>query len=105
MIGSEGSVFTGRGFDKVGAHTKGFNSKTLGVALIGSFQEHIPGDIQLDALKKFLDYAVDQGKLTYDFRLFGHRQLSATLSPGQKLFDILSTWEHFADNEFFVDEL
>lgn len=104
IIGSEGSIFTGRDFDKVGAHTKGYNSKTLGIALIGSFQEKNPGDVELNALKSFLDYAVDQEKITRDYKLFGHRQLTATLSPGQKLFDIISTWEHFVDNEYYDQE-
>ena len=30
MIGGDGSVFEGRGWDRVGAHTYGFNKRSLG---------------------------------------------------------------------------
>lgn len=103
LVGSEGSIFTGRGFDKIGSHTKGYNSRTLGIALIGSFENAVPGEVQLNATMRFLDYAVDQGKLAPEFKLFGHRQLIATLSPGAQLFNILKTWPHFADNDTIVE--
>nr|CAI5833050.1 unnamed protein product [Callosobruchus analis] len=53
---------------------------------------------QLDAAKKFLTCAVELGELDKSYMLFGARQVSATASPGNKLFDELKTWDHFTDS-------
>lgn len=38
LIGGDGSVYEGRGWHKVGAHTIGYNKKSIGIALIGNFE-------------------------------------------------------------------
>lgn len=35
MIGNDGRVYEARGWNKVGAHTKGYNRCSLGLAFIG----------------------------------------------------------------------
>lgn len=37
MIGSDGNIYEGVGWYKVGAHTYGYNSKSIGIGFIGSF--------------------------------------------------------------------
>lgn len=37
MIGGDGNVYEGAGFHKVGAHTRGYNSRSIGIAMIGNF--------------------------------------------------------------------
>lgn len=38
IIGGDGKVYEGAGFHKVGAHTRGYNTRSLGIAFIGNFQ-------------------------------------------------------------------
>lgn len=38
LIGGDGKVYEGVGFHKVGAHTRGYNTRSLGIAFIGNFQ-------------------------------------------------------------------
>ena len=37
LVGGDGNVYEGRGWNKVGAHTYGYNSVGYGVCFIGSF--------------------------------------------------------------------
>jgi hypothetical protein len=36
-VGGDGNVYEGRGWHQVGAHTYGFNKRSVGIALIGEF--------------------------------------------------------------------
>lgn len=38
MIGSDGQVYEGVGWHKVGTHTIGYNSKSVGIGFIGNFE-------------------------------------------------------------------
>lgn len=38
LVGGEGKIYEGVGFHKVGAHTRGYNTRSLGIAFIGNFQ-------------------------------------------------------------------
>lgn len=35
VVGRDGTVFTGRHVDEIGAHVKGYNQKSLGICLVG----------------------------------------------------------------------
>jgi hypothetical protein len=55
------------------------------VSVIGDFMHRLPNDRQLAALKAFLDdkrsmYGVSKG------RIYGHRDLHASLCPGNALY-------------------
>lgn len=38
LIGSDGQVYEGVGWHKVGTHTIGYNSKSVGIGFIGNFE-------------------------------------------------------------------
>ena len=42
LIGGDGKIYEGRGWNKSGAHTQGFNSQGYGVAFIGDFTSTNP---------------------------------------------------------------
>ena len=42
LIGGDGNVYEGRGWNKVGAHTYGFNDVGYGIDFIGTFIDHNP---------------------------------------------------------------
>lgn len=96
MIGGDGYVYEGAGWHKVGAHTRGYNSRSIGIAFIGNFIESLPNRKQLDAAKRLLQCGVDLGELSDRYKLIGARQVSSTQSPGLKLYQEIQKWKNFA---------
>ncbi|KMY98588.1 peptidoglycan-recognition protein LC isoform X9 [Drosophila simulans] len=97
LVGGDGRVYEGRGWDYVGAHTKGYNKGSIGISFIGTFTTRKPNERQLDACKLLLEEGVRLKKLTPNYLLYGHRQLSATESPGEELYKIIKTWTHWSN--------
>lgn len=95
LIANGGNVFEGIGWHRVGAHTRGYNSKSIGVAFIGDFSEELPSAKALRAAGKLLRCGVALGELDPDYMLYGARQLSATASPGDALYGDIQDWDHF----------
>lgn len=98
LVAGDGSAYFGRGWDYIGAHTLGYNKYSIGISFIGTFNNDPPPKKQIDACLKLLKRGVDTGKLAKDYKLFAHRQLASTLSPGDKLYDIIKEWPHFVTN-------
>ncbi|KAL1490235.1 hypothetical protein ABEB36_012964 [Hypothenemus hampei] len=96
LIGGDGNVYEGAGWHKVGAHTRGYNSRSIGISFTGNFSDKLPNRKMLKALKKFLACAVELGELDGKYKLFGARQVSATASPGTRFYNELkNNWPHF----------
>ncbi|XP_016958946.1 peptidoglycan-recognition protein LC isoform X3 [Drosophila biarmipes] len=96
LVGGDGRVYEGRGWEYVGAHTKGYNTGTIGISFIGTFTRQKPNERQLKACQLLLEEGVRLKKLTPKYRLYGHRQLSATESPGEELYKIIQKWPHWS---------
>ncbi|XP_022832983.1 peptidoglycan-recognition protein LC-like isoform X2 [Spodoptera litura] len=105
LVAGDGSAYYGRGWDYVGAHTLGYNRYSIGISFIGTFNNDPPPQNQIDACIKLLKRGVEIGKLAKDYKLFAHRQLASTLSPGDKLYDIIKEWPHFVTNVTNPSEL
>ncbi|XP_073828247.1 peptidoglycan-recognition protein SA-like [Musca autumnalis] len=99
LIGCDGNVYEGRGWGVVGAHTYGYNKKSIGIAFIGNFMLKLPTDKALEACKRLLQIGIDEGHLTKEFKLMGHKQCICTESPGKMLFAEIKTWKNFYDND------
>lgn len=37
LVGNDGRIYEGAGWHKIGAHTRGFNTRSLGIAFIGDY--------------------------------------------------------------------
>ncbi|XP_046565312.1 uncharacterized protein LOC124274026 [Haliotis rubra] len=101
-IGDDGNVYEGRGWDAVGAHTGGCNSKSIGIAFIGNFNNREPSEAALNALKKMLECGVRNGKLRTSFRLLGRRDVTLRYwseSPGDSLYAIIQKWKHYNNTD------
>lgn len=97
LVGGDGSAYVGRGWDLKGAHTLGYNAGSIGIAFIGQFDEYPPTKQQLCAARQLIAEGVKSIKLTQDYNLYGHRQLRSTKSPGDALYEIITTWDHWTD--------
>ena len=67
LVDAQGRVYEGRygGVDKniVGSHTAGFNTGTIGIALIGNFSKSGPASKQVQALDTLLAWRLDVGHI------------------------------------------
>jgi hypothetical protein len=111
LIGHDGTVFAGRDPEKpgieqdnvFGAHFCGKNSYTMGICVIGSFEEEAPDARAVNALERLLTWKMFKDEMnpldslhhpdTINSDLLpvlaGHRNGCATECPGQLLFDQL----------------
>jgi hypothetical protein len=101
VIAPNGEIYEGRagGDYVVAGHAYCNNIGTIGVALMGNFNEKEPSNEQIASLRNVLLYLAEKyeldltdedwyhGKKTPN--LLGHRDLSATSCPGEKMYDLL----------------
>ena len=95
LVGGDGNVYEGRGWDVRGAHTLNFNHRSIGISFIGTFIDDKPTPEQLAAVQSLIQFSVKNGKISKDYKLVGHRQCVKTNSP-QKLYEIIQTWDHWS---------
>jgi hypothetical protein len=116
LVDACGQIFEGRygGIDRnvVGAHSQGFNTGSVGAALIGNFQRATPSRAQQDALVRLLAWRLDAGHVdplslvnyssggNSKFRagtrvnlraISGHRDTYLTDCPGNGAYRLLPT--------------
>ncbi|XP_063708503.1 peptidoglycan-recognition protein LB [Culicoides brevitarsis] len=96
-VGGDGLVYQGRGFNVVGAHAPKFNDKSVGICLIGDWRKSLPPKAMLQAVQDLIEYGVQNGNIEEDYKLLGHRQVRDTECPGERLFDEIKTWPHWAE--------
>nr|CAD7441871.1 unnamed protein product [Timema bartmani] len=95
LVGGDGYAYEGRGWNHVGAHAHGYNNVSIGISIIGTFISVLPPDSQLMAAKQLIQRGVELGKVSPNYKLLGHRQVSATESPGTALYDEIKTWPNW----------
>lgn len=95
MIGNDGNIYEGVGWHKIGAHTYGYNSKSIGIAFLGNFQDESPSVKALENAKKFLECGKRIGELSSNYSLIGGKQVISSVSPGYELFKEIQDWPHF----------
>ena len=87
LIDRDGTLMTGRGINRVGAHCKGHNAGTIGVCLIGGhgsseldeFEEHYTPE-QDAALRKYI--AAQKQQFPSISMITGHNEYAAKACPG-----------------------
>lgn len=97
LVGANGSIFVGRGWDYKGAHSRIYNQRSICIAFIGNFFRNPPPERSFIAVQQLIAEGVKMGKLANDYRLYGHRQLIPTTSPGNKVYDVIRTWDHWTE--------
>lgn len=95
LVGGDGSVMEGQGWDKIGAHTFNYNTGSVGIALIGNFADASPTQPTLDAVKRLIERGVALDKLSRNYKLYAHCQLIQAASPGVNVFNEIKNWPHW----------
>jgi hypothetical protein len=88
VIDDAGQIYEGRALEVRGAHTGGHNTGTLGIVLLGNFEETFPTEAQLAALRTLVGCLSEEFAITH---LAGHKdfQPGATVCPGRNLAPLL----------------
>ncbi|KAH8257089.1 hypothetical protein KR038_003194 [Drosophila bunnanda] len=98
LIGGDGNVYIGRGWDQVGAHMAGYSSRSLSLAFIGSFQTRKPSPKQLSVARLLLEKGVALGKIASSYRLTGASILDPSVNAykADALYQSFSTWPQWS---------
>ena len=98
LIGGDGNIYEGRGWNIQGAHTGGFNTVGYGVCFMGDFTDHNPTEQAIVAYNSLVECAVNTEKIVSDYNMFGHRQTKpegGTECPGDFFYQTIQTWSHW----------
>lgn len=83
-------VFEGRGAGVAGGHTKGHNTISHAICVMGNFDNTKPTQKLIDRIAELVQYGHDRGWWP-DRLTGGHRDVSATACPGELLYNKIHT--------------
>jgi N-acetylmuramoyl-L-alanine amidase len=87
LITKNGDIYEGVGIDKIGAHVRGYNTKAIGVCIIGDYRKRMPTLKAIQALEWL--YGECNDKVGKKLKLRGHGQLANSECPGDRLLNEL----------------
>lgn len=90
VIDGTGQIYEGRPINIRGAHTGGFNTGSVGICLMGNFENATPTATQLQSLENMIGLLRDAYGITH---IAGHRdfQPGVTVCPGNHLSALLQS--------------
>lgn len=97
LIGGDGNVYVGRGWDVRNFH----RDDSIGISFIGNYIYDKLNPMMIAATQNLILHGVRLGKLSKDYKLICHNQTSATQSPGKNVYSVVKQWPHFAAGDFF----
>ncbi|XP_053975324.1 peptidoglycan-recognition protein SA-like [Hylaeus volcanicus] len=97
LIGGDGNIYEGAGWNQEGAHTYGYNKRSIGIAFIGNFHEKLASDKMMEAAHKLILCGKSQGILRENVRVIGARQVVNIISPGLELMGQIQNWPEWVD--------
>ncbi|KAK7107058.1 peptidoglycan-recognition protein SC2-like [Littorina saxatilis] len=97
LVGGDGKIYEGRGWDRQGAHTRNYNSRAVAISFMGDFMSQSPTSSALRAAQNLIACGVRQGKVSGNYKLYGHRQArgAGTTCPGNRLYSIIKRWNRY----------
>ncbi len=85
-ISKDGTAKQARADEDEGAHTIGFNSKSIGICLAGNFDATYPTQPQIDSLKKLINQYTKKYNISKE-NIVPHRKFAVKSCYGNKLAD------------------
>ncbi|KAJ8682812.1 hypothetical protein QAD02_018604, partial [Eretmocerus hayati] len=98
VIGEDGNIYEGRGWDTFGAHAPKYNNQSIGVSVIGDFTKVMPNEAALEALNSLIKCGLSMNKIRADYHVIGHRQGRATECPGETFYKYVQKMPHWMDH-------
>jgi hypothetical protein len=102
VVDRDGTLFEGRPLQTRGAHTEGFNTGTVGIVLLGNFENITPTTAQLRTLNQLIRFLKNRYQITH---LAGHQDFNPeiTVCPGETLYSMLPEISERADLVYGTD--
>lgn len=97
LVGGDGKAYVGRGWDRVGAHTLGYNNKSIAICLLGNFMDVEPSQAMLQTAQSLIRCGEDLKQVNRTREIHGHKDQNCTLCPGDKLYAIIKKWQGFVE--------
>ncbi|XP_070542486.1 peptidoglycan-recognition protein LF-like [Ptychodera flava] len=101
LIGEDGNVYEGRGWNFMGAHATPQNAFSYGVSVMGNFNEKTPNYKALQTTKDLIELGIDEGYIPDDYILRGHRDFKKKDCPGHLLYEEIGGWPNFSNHRKF----
>lgn len=95
--GADGEVQKGRPVEEAGAHARNHNADSIGICLIGNFEETKPTRKQLRALVDLLAELCAEYELHPFDAIKGHRDVCATECPGKFFYPLMLPLKVFTE--------
>uniref|UniRef100_A0A6B0V6H6 Putative peptidoglycan recognition protein n=1 Tax=Ixodes ricinus TaxID=34613 RepID=A0A6B0V6H6_IXORI len=95
LIGGDGSVYEGRGWRRVGAHTLGYNDISLSFGFIGNFSNKVPNSQMLRAAEMLIQCGIAMGAISANYTLHGQRDANCRVCPGDTFYRHITTLQRF----------
>jgi peptidoglycan recognition protein len=86
VVMPSGRVYEGRGWMREGAHTPGWNDRSVGIAVAMDAEVHQPTPESLAAVWELIRIGIDGGALQPGPGISGHRDHRQTTCPGRHLY-------------------
>jgi len=95
LIQRDGTIDEGRPIEQTGAHTRGHNWDSIGIAIVGGMSKDMtePKDTRTEEQKEALVDLLCQLKDTYGGTIYGHRDFSNKACPS---FDAKTEYENIS---------
>ena len=94
IVMPSGRIYEGRGWLRIGAHARGQNASSCGMALAMDGTAHEPTEAALQALRELIALGVEVGAITAEHEIVGHRDVGQTECPGDRLYARLPDLTH-----------
>lgn len=96
LVGDDGTVFEGSGWNKKGSHTNHFyNKRSICFAFIGTYHYYPPSVRQINTVKKMIAKGVRLGNVMENYKLSAACQLAFSVGLGAALNNEIKNWTHY----------
>ncbi|KAK7109321.1 peptidoglycan-recognition protein SC2-like [Littorina saxatilis] len=95
VVGEDGNAYEARGWDAIGAHTRGYNTNGIAISVIGDFSNKVPNEAALNTVKQLIQCGLANHKISHSYTLKGHRDVGTTACPGTAYYNLIQSWPHF----------
>ena len=90
VIRKSGAIELGRPRWATGAHALSVNWKSVGIHVCGNFEQAEPTKYQIESLAYLVGWICEKYDISInDDHVIGHRDVDATVCPGENLYNIL----------------
>ncbi|CAG9782076.1 unnamed protein product [Diatraea saccharalis] len=108
LIGNDGRVYEGRGWNQEGAHTYGYNRCSVGIGFMGDYRGEMAVHTkvtpkQIQNMMQILQEGVNKGYIVPDYSIVAALDLRPTKSPGSIIYKALQQLDHFDNGTQFAN--